>query len=276
MTAMTAVAGYEQAMADTLLRLAGNRAGRDRAGNVVVTLGEGEPVRLATCPMDEAGFVVGNVRDDGFVTLRRVGSGPRLFDQSHEGHRVTVWGRNGPVPAVVAIPSAHLQRAGDRPAEPFSVDDAYLELGAETAADVASLGIELVNPVALEKAPHRYGPDLDRLAGPEAGQRSSCAALLAAAREVDDPIGTVIVAFTVESRMGHRGFRSLVAERGPFRETILVDYRLPERLVSDRLGTVDRLAVPTAYDGWAVETVSLANVRRLSERLASWMQGAER
>src|ERR671937_163843 len=65
---MTAVTGYEQAMVDTLLiLLPGSR--RDRAGNAVLALGSGEPRRLAACPLDETGFVVGRIRPDGWLTL---------------------------------------------------------------------------------------------------------------------------------------------------------------------------------------------------------------
>src|SRR5437867_2303265 len=87
---MTAVTGLEQAMADSLRVLfAGSM--RDRAGNVTLTLGQGSPKRLCTCPLDEVGYVVGNILPDGYLLLRRVGGGGRtaspLLDQQLEGHR---------------------------------------------------------------------------------------------------------------------------------------------------------------------------------------------
>ena len=69
---MTAVSGYERALTDTLLRLLPG-ATRDRLGNVVLTLGSGDPRRLVYCGVDEPGFVVGNITEDGFLRLRRVG-----------------------------------------------------------------------------------------------------------------------------------------------------------------------------------------------------------
>jgi len=71
---MTAVTGLEQAMADSLRVLAPGSV-RDRAGNVTLTLGQGSPKRLCTCPLDEVGYVVGNILPDGFLLLRRVGGG---------------------------------------------------------------------------------------------------------------------------------------------------------------------------------------------------------
>ncbi len=75
---MTAVTGYERAMTDSLLALLPGSA-RDRIGNVTLTLGRGAPKRLVYCGLDEIGYVVGNITDDGYITLRRVGGGPRLY-----------------------------------------------------------------------------------------------------------------------------------------------------------------------------------------------------
>src|SRR5438552_12749240 len=72
--AMTAVTGLEQSMVDSLRALFPGST-RDRAGNVTLTLGQGSPKRLCTCPLDEVGFVVGNILPDGFLLLRRVGGG---------------------------------------------------------------------------------------------------------------------------------------------------------------------------------------------------------
>src|SRR3989475_3752414 len=64
--AMTAVTGLEQSMVDSLRALFPGST-RDRAGNVTLTLGQGSPKRLCTCPLDEVGYVVGNILPDGFL-----------------------------------------------------------------------------------------------------------------------------------------------------------------------------------------------------------------
>src|SRR5437773_12573534 len=71
---MTAVTGLEQAMVDSLRALFPGST-RDQAGNVTLTLGQGSPKRLFTCPRDEVGYVVGNILPDGFLLLRRAGGG---------------------------------------------------------------------------------------------------------------------------------------------------------------------------------------------------------
>src|SRR6266571_1513219 len=137
---MTAVTGLEQAMVDSLQALFPGST-RDHAGNVTLTLGQGSPKRLFACPLDEVGYVVGNILPDGFLLLRRVGGGgrtaPPLLDQELEGHRVTVFGTRSAVPGVVAVKSTHLTRgrvASGAPDPAFTVDNAYVDVGAASAA----------------------------------------------------------------------------------------------------------------------------------------------
>ena len=255
-SAITAVSGYEQSFGDSLLALL-PAARRDRAGNVVVTLGSGAPRRLAACPIDEPGYVVGNITADGWLTLRRVGrvTSP-LFDQRIEGQRVTLFGAKGPVPGVVAVRSVHLQRgrtaAGD---PPFTVDDAYVDVGAASREDVRALGLELLTPVALIKRPQRYGAGGVLLAAPGATRRSACAALAAAILSNPKVTGTVVAAFTVESlQFEDVGLAAL------------------QRTAAAPFAEVTAVSLQGKYTGTPVETVSLAAADSLMRKLVSWME----
>src|SRR5438046_9222430 len=126
---------------------------RDHVGNVTLTLVQGSPKRLFTCPLDEVGFVVGNVLPDGFLLLRRVGGGGRtaspLIDQQLEGHRVTVFGTRSPVPGVVAVKSVHLTRGRVAPGAPdpvCTVDTAYVDVGAASPAALQGPRTALLAP----------------------------------------------------------------------------------------------------------------------------------
>src|SRR2546427_13224777 len=113
--AMTAVTGLEQSMVDSLRALFPGSS-RDRAGNVTLTLGQGSPKRLCACPLDEIGYVVGNILPDGFLLLRRVGGGGAgrtaspLFDQQLEGDPGTVFGARGAGPGLGARKAPHRRR----------------------------------------------------------------------------------------------------------------------------------------------------------------------
>src|SRR5947208_6098985 len=256
---MTAVTGLEQAMVDSLRALFPGST-RDHAGNVTLTLGQGSPKRLFTCPLDEVGYVVGNILPDGFLLLRRVGGAGRtaspLFDQQLEGHRVTVFGARGAVPGVVAVKSTHLTRGRSAPGTPdpvFTVDNAYVDVGATSAAEAQGLGIAVLAPVSLAKRPQLYGERL--LAAPVAGRRAACAALAAAVQAKPKVKGTVVVAFTVQSLYtSNAGLASVKALLGPFDD-------------------IKTAALPARYADTAVETVALADADRLVREILQWMEG---
>lgn len=282
-----AITGYEQAAVDSLLRLLPG-SHRDRAGNAVLRLGNGSAKRLLVCPLDEPAYVVGAVRDDGYLTLRRVtGRVSALFDQQLEGHRVALQGARGVVSGVVAVRSIHLTRGRTAPSEvPFSVDDAYVDIGASSRAEVADLGVQVLTPVTLAKRPHRYGNGL--LAAPVAGRRAACAALLVAVRRAvlrAKLLPPTTVAIAVEQELSQRGLATLGNVAGPFEETLMVDGdsgtvgAIRQTITSDtsrrleKLGRVTRWSLPVRYAGTAVETVSLADADSLSQALGRWIGG---
>jgi putative aminopeptidase FrvX len=284
LAALSAVSGYEQAMVDTVLRLLPGGT-RDRAGNARLQFGGGSAKRLVVCPLDEPGYVVGNIRQDGYLTLRRIsGRVSPLFDQQIEGQRVTIQGR-GPVPGVVAVRSIHLTRGRSAASElPFTVDDAYVDVGAASRSQVAALGVRVLAPVTLAKHPHAYGNGL--LAAPAVGRRTACAALVLAVRQSivrAKLIPPVTIAFAVEQELSQRGLATLANELGPFGETVLVDGRAGKRGALEqgpdsstvarwpRLGQVTRWSLPVRYAGTPVETVALADADSLRSALVRWI-----
>ena len=263
---MTAVTGLEQPMVDSLRALFPGST-RDQAGNVTLTLGQGSPKRLFTCPLDEVGYVVGNILPDGFLLLRRVGGGgggrggrtaSPLFDQQLEGHRVTVFGARSAVPGVVAVKSTHLTRGrvateASAPDPVFTVDNAYVDVGASSVAEVQGLGIAVLAPVSLAKRPQLYGERL--LAAPAVGRRAACAALAVAVQAKPKVKGTVVVAFTVQSLYAsNAGLASVKALLGPFDDT-------------------KTAALPARYMDTAVETVAFADADKLVREMTQWMEG---
>lgn len=252
--AFTAVSGFEQAVTDSLVALLPGST-HDRAGNVTLSLGTGAPRRLVSCPLDEPGFVVGGVTDDGYLTLRRVGFGGPLFDQQLEGQRVTLFGTHGAVPGVVGVRSTHLTRGRNPNEAPFTVDNAYVDVGAASAAEVAALGLRSLSPVALTKHPLLYGSNL--VAAPAAARRAGCSAVAHAVLAHPKVNGTVVVAFTVQSLQGgNPGLQSVMQLQGPFADTLLV-------------------TLPGKYPNTAAETVSFSEVGALESHVVAWMRGGQ-
>jgi hypothetical protein len=287
LASIPAVTGYEQALVDTLLRLLPD-AQRDRAGNVRLQRPGGSVRRLVVCPLDERGYVVGRLRADGYLTLRRApGRAAPSLDRQLQGHRVTIQGERGPVPGVVAVRSIHLTRGRDAPPDSlFTVDSAYVDVGATSLVDLTRLGVRVLAPVTLTKRPQIYGSTL--LAAPVAGRRAACAALLLAFHQSTlraKAMPPVTVAFVVEQELSRRGLYTIANVDGPFDETLIVDGRagalgtIRKEIAVDSsrqakaLGKVQEWSLPVRYAGTPVETISLVDADSLRAALGRWIGG---
>jgi putative aminopeptidase FrvX len=222
---VVSLTGYETFAAHAIRQqLGGLPVSEDALGNLTVTLGSGRPRRLVACSLDEAGYVVSHIRDDGYLQLSRVGRRPRsaLWDQSHEGQSVVVVTAQGLVPGAVGTQSIHLAAEHAAADEPFRLEQAYVDVGAATGQEVQVLGIRLLDPVALWRQPVLLPGDL--LAAPSAQTKAVCMAMVRAARQVARSMGpgTVVFAWTVLAGLGQRGLGHVVRQYGPFEEVFLL------------------------------------------------------
>jgi putative aminopeptidase FrvX len=275
----------------------------------VIASGDGHP--LPAPDRIEPGYVVSRILEDGY--LRLVPSGDAqlgaLWDQSHEGQVVVVVGSLGWRAGAVALPSVHLQQAPPPAGEPvpFTIYDAYVDVGAESAAEVAEMGIRLLDPVALVRRPSRLPGG--RIAGPSARAKGACLALVDAARRLrrTPGSGTTVFAWTAGDLLNSAAVAHVARERGPFDEVLQVSRgfewddqgrpqpipgpggllaagALPPALSRVRMATppqpggfggrpdwgqarVGFLALPGLYPGTPVETVAVDDVRRLADTL---------
>jgi putative aminopeptidase len=220
---VVAVSGREALAAEFILgRLAGLPASRDALGNVVLTVGSGEPRRLVACALGEPGFVVSAIREDGYLRVVPAGDGltGALWTQSHEGQTVVVGGSQGWRPGAVMVLSVHLRQGpGPSRERPFSEEDLYIDVGAESAAEVAEQGIRLMDPVALIRRPSRLTGDL--VAAPSAALKGGCIAAADAARRYRGS-GTVVFAWTMQDGFNLAGLLHVARTRKPFSEVILL------------------------------------------------------
>ncbi len=202
-----AVTGAEAAFLDEVARLLplGWTARRDAFGSLVACRGPapagGAVRRLIAVGIDEPGYVVSQVRGDGWLRVRGVGRSPNAtFALAHEGQAVRVLARGGAVAGVITVNSVHFR--APRP-EVLGEEHLFLDVGADDPADVAALGIELLDPVVRrEIVALRDG----RVAGPSLGGRAAALALLAALRDLPDeaagPPGALAVVFVAQSTPG--------------------------------------------------------------------------
>lgn len=216
-----AIPGYEQVLAKEIQKeLAKWKPQSDTIGNVVITIGSGAPHRAIVTPMDEPGYIVSNITADGFLRVQRLPqAAPNpIFDSLYSAEPVYIRTRSGKnITGVVAGLSTHLQ--GARPVGSpvdlhegmYALDDIYVDVGATSAAEVRQAGIEILDPISIER--HLYEMGYGRMTSPAIGDRFGCAALVEMLQHLDASKvkGTLTVAFVGQQWAGGRGLDRILA-----------------------------------------------------------------
>jgi len=198
------------------------RLKRDELGNCWLTFGPSEdPERLLIAHMDELGLRITSIREDGLCHVAAVGG---IDPQLWEGTPIVVHTQGGPVPGCVAPVSLHVtERQGHGPKERMKIKDLLLDLGAMSPAEVAALGVCLLDSVTWPKAISRLYGDLVQARSLD--DRFGCAALVATALQLQQnpPSVPVALAWSVQEEVGLRGARALIPQFATCREVIAVD-----------------------------------------------------
>jgi putative aminopeptidase FrvX len=243
--AIPGVSGYEASVREAVEMLlpAGARVRADNLGNIVLRTGNGVPHTLIVAPLDEPGFVVSAIRDDGYLRVHRPGAGPavRLWSQFFVGQPIDVMTSTGQrVPGVTATPSSHLRAFHDPASEARikTIDDVWIDVGAESRAEVEKLGIRLLDSITLRNRGHRLASG--RVSGVAAAGRAAALALAEFVRRSPGrgANGSVTLAWVTQSEYGHRGLHRLLETFGPDRVIVLRGAPDPGNHPRGALGTL--------------------------------------
>jgi len=258
---------------------------RDTRGNLVKRTGSGSPRRVLACGIDEVGYAVSEITEEGYLRVQPSGTGRRvpLWDQFHEGQRVYVVGHGADVeryvPGVFAVRSTHLWRGRAADDTPATVEDLWIDVGAHSRADVARLGIRILDPVHREWPSWTYA---DHVAGPAAGNRAACAAIVAASQGPAPKSGETIYVVSTQSRFNFAGLTAVLARLGRVDSLIVIDDALSRAgtmLAGPRVSpwsamarvqvTTSLAATPhTRWTGTLAESISEEDLRDLFATVA--------
>jgi putative aminopeptidase FrvX len=185
----------------------------DNMGNLTVQIGNGNPQLLVIASVDEPGFLVTDVTEDGY--LRVISPGGRapnsLFVQFHEGHYVDIGVRGGAIRGVVALPSSHLVR-GRR--DSLTLDKFLIDIGARSRQEAISRGIEMLEPVTAIKDCAVLAEN--RIAGPMLSRKFGAFALLEALKTMGTKTGkNIVLAWATQSAMSNTGMARLARRFAP-------------------------------------------------------------
>lgn len=257
----------------------------DNLDNLIVTLGKGTYNRLIVIPIDEPGYVVSEIRDDGYLRMHYVQTilPTGLFHQFHEGQPIIIHTEKGLINGVTAVLSTHLQRNRvERNNRICQTDDMWIDVGAKSRQEVLDSGIKLLDPISLRNRTIKLGEH--QVVSPSAGLRASASALISLLQNLspEKVDGSLTVAFVTQETFGRKGVdrlaRAVIAN-----ETILVtDAWTATHLNSspgqklDPLGQVGAFGqgpIVSANDSYWPSNSKLQPVAEMQLRRAIYTQG---
>jgi len=215
LTAASGPVGYEQPVREIVereLEAATDEVRVDAMGNVVGTIhGDSEYSVTVAAHMDEWGWIVDSVTDDGFLKLRILGG---TTPSTARSQRVTVRTDEEELTGIIGVVPPHMLEEEDLDMTPdrrrqqvWDVEDVYVELGlpAEEVKERVSTG----DVVTLAEQTIVMG---EHVTGKAFDNRALVFTLLEAARRIEDPEVTIHFAGTTQEEVGLRGAEALASD----------------------------------------------------------------
>jgi putative aminopeptidase FrvX len=223
-----AVSGYEQELTAAIrqeLKAFGPHT--DEIGNIWVTFGTGAPQRLIATAIDEPGYVVSGITEEGYLRVQRLPQAPPngVFDSLNFAQPVVVLTRSGKhVDGVFAGLSVHLQPRRLNPPKMNDVEELYVDVGAKGAQEARAVGVDMLDPIALARTDYPRGMAVPfsigrgtGQAGPATAEKVEFRTLLALVQRIKESHapGTTTIAFVTQQWLGGRGLNRLLTEIHP-------------------------------------------------------------
>ncbi|HJX04503.1 MAG TPA: M42 family metallopeptidase [Thermoplasmata archaeon] len=170
------VSGFEDDIRDRIraeVEDLGLKPTEDNIGNLLVTVGSGDPHIILIAHMDELGMIVSNIDNDGSLRIRKVGG---LDDRSLVGRVVEIKTSKGIVTGVLGLKPPHLMTDLDDRKKVVPWQDVRVDVGTRSKKETERLGVRVLDPMVFKKDISYIGKDLICARGVD--NRMGCAILL--------------------------------------------------------------------------------------------------
>jgi putative aminopeptidase FrvX len=175
----------------------------DALGNVIAAVNpEGSPRVMLAGHIDEIGFLITYISDEGYCYFRTIGGHDNAVIV---GQRVTVHTANGPMGGVIGKKPVHVLTAEER-GKPVELQDLWIDLGVTGGKDeVAAAGVRVGDPATYDIGMTRLLGD--RITARALDNRIGAWVVAEALRRVKEksPRAAVFAVATVQEEVGLRG-----------------------------------------------------------------------
>lgn len=169
----------------------------DKMGNLAVLKKGRDSTKklMISAHMDEVGFIVKNITDDGYIKFAAVGG---IDSRILLGLRVSVGEKN--IPGVIGVKAVHMTTAEER-GKNVKITDMYIDIGAESKEEAEWL-VQKGDYIAFDSKYIKFGTH--KVKAKALDDRAGCAALINLIKTANFKYDTWCV-FTVQEETGLRG-----------------------------------------------------------------------
>jgi putative aminopeptidase FrvX len=176
----------------------------DVSGNLIAIKKGKSPSVMIAAHMDEIGLMAKYVDNEGFIRFAKVGG---WFDQTLVNQRVLLHTKKGTVAGVIGSKPVHVMEDEEKK-KAIAAKDMFIDVGASSRDDAASMGIEPGVPVSLDRKLVALANDI--VTGKAFDDRAGVAVLIAAMQRIAgmslEP--SVVGVFTVQEEVGLKGAKT--------------------------------------------------------------------
>lgn len=185
----------------------------DTLGNLIAMRKGSSPTKLMLdAHMDEIGFMVSYIEDEGFLRFTPVGGWDVRIIPSH---KMQIRSNSGEkVSGVIGTAPLHILDPQDRD-KPYPIEDLFADIGATSREEVEALGIRIGSPAAIaypfEQLNERF------VCGKALDDRAGCAVMIKTLEALKDENldVTLYLNFAVCEEVGLRGARTAAYQIDP-------------------------------------------------------------
>jgi len=183
----------------------------DVLGNLIATTGTGDLKLMLDAHMDEIGFIIQHIDNEGFLRFAPIGGwDPRILLT----HAVTIVTRKGTkVRGVIGAKPPHLLKEEERK-KPIPIDEMFIDIGTFSKEEMDDLGVQVGDPATIHYPLEKHR---DVVIGKALDDRAGCAVLVQVLEEVanQDLDLTIVANFAIGEEVGLRGARTAAYQINP-------------------------------------------------------------
>ncbi|MEM1675431.1 MAG: M42 family metallopeptidase [Desulfurococcaceae archaeon] len=176
----------------------------DALGNVIaIKKGSGEARLMLAAHMDEIGFFVSHIDDNGFIRFVPIGG---IVERASIFQRVLIKTRDGRlIRGVIGMKPPHVAKKEELEKIP-EFKDLYIDIGVSSKDEAEKMGVRIGDIIVYERDLVRYGND--NITGKALDDRSGLAVLIKAFELIEKPSVDVYAVATVQEEVGLKGART--------------------------------------------------------------------